>query len=842
MLWFLLSCTADKVELEDVLSLTEALSDSEVRAGEIYEPSALFAGTSSEGQIGDFKLYNNKVQFVIQSIRPSAYYMQQGGGILDADVIRMDGEQGRDAIDEHSPMAGFGRILEPSSIEVLEDGASGTATIRVLGSGVAFELLEGAVENTALVPDKMMTFQVDYQLLPNSSLLKVETTIEWLDEPFAFQPASIILMGREVIDWWNPGEGYFGDSNNQWYGAIGRQNEVAVGLFPSEDSFASSVIQPLLADATPAMSGFDSLVEFEQGTTHTFTHYVGVGMDFATLTDDWYETRSVATEIVSGTVTSTEGPVEGARVHIFDGEETLTLAVSDENGEWSANVPTTASVQYQVSGRGHAEIYDVPEGAGWHGLYAEGSVTDSTLLSLQDGAPSRRFAEGFGVGELNTDVLTAPGYIDVVIADGGPGVVLVDGVDEDVVLGTDQVPGRPSGHRAMGYVRDGDLALPLEPGEYRVIVHRGPECEYSEGLVTIVSGQRVAVDVELDCVELPQHVYSLDPHSHSSPSGDARIATVERMLTHAGHGVDFHISTEHDHIADFSSVVESLELTDHLQTIIGAEVSPTLRGHHNVYPLTPNDTAVNKGALSWWSAWSTTEVLYEQMRSLLSSDGVVQVNHPLGTSGLFDAAGYDRTQGTISKPNYWSDDFDAMELINDGSFQSYLPYYFDLVSRGYSISPVSVSDSHSHTGGVGLNRTYVASDNDSVSAVMTALKEGRVVATMGPYIHLTIDNEFAPGAVFTGGQSLQTEVFHPSWMDIDLIELYENGQIVDSVEYNGEAVVFDINPSEDAHYTVAASGTFPMTPIYSSSPWGMSAAIFIDVDGNGWDAPLDALE
>ena len=125
---------------------------------------------------------------------------------------------------------------------------------------------------------------------------------------------------------------------------------------------------------------------------------------------------------------------------------------------------------------------------------------------------------------------------------------------------------------------------------------------------------------------------------------------------------------------------------------------------------------------------------------------------------------------------------------------------------------------------------------------MTALKEGRVVATMGPYIHLTIDNQFAPGSVFEGSKTLETEIFHPSWMDIDLLELYENGEVVDSVEYNGEPVTFEMNPSEDAHYTVAASGTFPMTPIYASSPWGMSSAIFIDVDGNGWHAPLDFLE
>ena len=60
MLFWLLACTGEKPTEPIPPSLSESLSQTEVRAGQVLSSDALFGGTSAEGQIGDFKIYNNK--------------------------------------------------------------------------------------------------------------------------------------------------------------------------------------------------------------------------------------------------------------------------------------------------------------------------------------------------------------------------------------------------------------------------------------------------------------------------------------------------------------------------------------------------------------------------------------------------------------------------------------------------------------------------------------------------------------------------------------------------------------------------------------------------------------
>ena len=841
LLWLVLGCRGDKTQDTAEINLSESLSETEVRAGMIANSSALFGGVAAEGRIGDFKIYNNKVQFIIQANRESAYYIQQGGGILDADIIREEGALGRDIIDEHTPMAGFGRILDPDTIEVLDDGQSGSATIRVTGTGTPFELLQGAVENGNMVPDLQMTYQVDYRLQPDSYMLEVTTTISWMDEAHTFQPANVILLGREVIDWWNPGGGYFGDSNLSWYGASTKGNELALGLFPSTPTFSSSVIQPLLSDATPAMSGFDEMITLENGMTHEFTHYVGVGPDMASLTDEWYSQQGVATQLLEGVVTSGGDVMEGADVHIFDGDSVLTKALSSEDGTWSATVPSDLDVTYQVSGRGHAEIFDLPENSGWVGPYADPNVMQDVYDGfLATGQVS--YVEGYGVAEFNTDVLPAIGWVDITLTSHQTGVVHVDWLGEDDRLGSEQVPGKPDGHDALGYLRDGDLRIQLAPGEYRILIHHGPECEYVEATVTVTEGEATELETGIECLELPEGVWSIDPHSHSSASGDGRITMAQRILTHAGHGIDIHVSTEHDHVVDFQPLINALGLSEEISTVVGAEVSPPLRGHHNAYPLTPDAEALNLGAIPWWSSWSTTANLHDSIRSMLPENGIMQANHPVGSSGLFSAANYSTAEGTIGRADFWSTNFDAMELINDASYQDYLPYYFDLTSRGHKITAVSVSDSHGHSNGVGENRTYVHSVSRETSDIMDGMKIQETVPSAGPYIHATINGEWAPGRTFSGAVTLNVEIYNPSWMDVDTIELYENGIVIESIPYTEGTLSFELSPSNDAHYSVSASGTFPMLPLYSSSPWAITSALYVDVAGDGWTPVLPPLE
>ncbi len=49
--------------------LGEVLGIGETRAGFVTDTSVLFGGTAAEGQAGDMKIYNARVQFVIQGMR-----------------------------------------------------------------------------------------------------------------------------------------------------------------------------------------------------------------------------------------------------------------------------------------------------------------------------------------------------------------------------------------------------------------------------------------------------------------------------------------------------------------------------------------------------------------------------------------------------------------------------------------------------------------------------------------------------------------------------------------------------------------------------------------------------
>ena len=73
----------------------------------------MFGGISAEGKIGDIKIYNNKAQFIIQQLRDdSNYYLEYGGGLIDADIIGNETRVGYDLIDDYGQMIGFGRVVQ----------------------------------------------------------------------------------------------------------------------------------------------------------------------------------------------------------------------------------------------------------------------------------------------------------------------------------------------------------------------------------------------------------------------------------------------------------------------------------------------------------------------------------------------------------------------------------------------------------------------------------------------------------------------------------------------------------------------------------------------------------
>jgi hypothetical protein len=324
-----------------------------------------------------------------------------------------------------------------------------------------------------------------------------------------------------------------------------------------------------------------------------------------------------------------------------------------------------------------------------------------------------------------------------------------------------------------------------------------------------------------------------------------------RLIVTAAHGVDIHVGTDHDHIADYRVLLEPLGLTDRLMSIVANEVSPSIRGHHNAYPLETVEGATNGGAFQWWETWKewcTTEGFFDRVRGMQSDgDIIVQANHPTGRAGLFTNAAYDPSDGTVAKDTHWSSDFDAMEVLNDGGYTSVFPYYLDLLNRGLNPTPIGVSDSHDHIEGMGVNRTWMPLSVNNPSEITNdhvrqGILEGGTIASLGPLVVPTVDGEWAAGATLTGPVDLNVEIRAPSWMNVDTVHVYENGTEVATVALETGSVAVRLEPAADAVYVITATGTDDMSPVYPGlRPWALVQGIFIDSDGDGWTPPMPSI-
>jgi hypothetical protein len=847
-------------------SLTERLGGDQVRAGEVTDAAALFGGISAEGAVGDYKIYNDRVQFVVQAPGDSSYYVEYGGGLVDADLVREEGVPGRDIVDEMTPMIGLGRAVDATSVTVVSDGGDGEAVLRVEGRAAPMHLVTGALESPSLVPDLDLRVRTDFALAPGSWSLKATTTV-WNDEDDAqaLSVGELGLLAMDVAEAWRPGTGRAdaGEEAVDWVGALAVQNEVALALSGDGAPLESGPVARILASFAPGLVGFGPTETVAPGDSISWSRWIGVAPDLATLTGEALVRDGTAAQTVTGTVTATSasgdaGVVAGARVHVLDAAGApLTVAITDAAGAWSATVPA-GTVSYVASGRGRGLDVDLPAGHGWLSPYE--SDPAATLATLRDGAAPLPFAEGYGVSAVSASpalTLVAPGQLHVTVADGGPAVVRVAFPSDtgDLAVVDDRlVPGRPSGDAAYGFVRDGDLDLPLEPGDYDVVVYRGVRDELVHQAVTIVSGGTTDLAADIVPAYVLDGVLTGDPHSHASPSSDGGLPMADRILVTAANGIDLHFGTDHDHIVDYRPLLVPLGLDARLRSIVADEVSPVLRGHFNSWPATVDASRENGGAPRWWFGYADTAEIFGWMRGMFGTGtGIISANHPVGDSGMFTFAAYSTAGGTIGEPDHWSSDFDAMELLNSNDWADYLPYYLDLVSRGHVVTPLGVSDSHTHTsGGVGVNITFfdtggTLGDLDD-AALLAAMARHATVVSHGPYIDARVDGTWAPGATIVGSGTLTVDVKAPSWMPVETVSLYEDGVVVATEPCTGVAptpctATWTLAPAADASYVViAASTTLPMVDAHPGQlAWAATAATLVDVAGDGWTAPLPPL-
>lgn len=857
MLLFLLACHGNpdsgSPDAGVAPDLTVRLTSDEVRAGVVTDPTSLFGGVSSEGRIGDIKIYNDRAQFIIQQVGESNYYVEYGGTLIDADIVRAAGQPGRDLVDELGVMVGLGRLIDPTIVTVDADGADGVAIVRVEGDTAPMHLLTGSLESDAIIADLDLHVITTYELRPGEGALTVKTTVQNLDSDEAvLQVGDIGMVSFDVGERWASRTG-LGDADSSpvlMSAVIGQHNEVTVGILGDGADLEQGAIGQLLGGIAASIAGFSENLTIPAGGTVSYVRRIGVATDPAGLLGEAWTRGTGDKQLLSGVVTDTLGnPVPGARMHVLDADgDALSLAFADAQGAWSAVVPAGA-VSLLASGRGPGYVLDLPAG---HAQISPYEIDQATsLATLTTGAEPIPFADGYGYAAGRPGAppaLIAPALLDITVDDGHPAVIRVDRLDADVAEDSRFIPGRPNGAQIHGFVRDGQMLLPVEPGNYHVVVRRGVRDEVWTQDVSLTSGQTLALTATITPAYTLDGIWEGDPHSHAAPSADAGIPMEDRLLVMAANGVDIHFGTDHDHVADYRPLIEPMGLQDVLHSVVADECSPVLRGHFNIWPAQSGLPGPNHGAPLWWFGYEDTAEIFGWMRALAVPGGVVQANHPVGGSGMFSFAEYDPLEGTVGASDKWSSDFDAMELLNSDSHDEYWDYYMDLIRRGKRVVPVGVSDSHTWTSGTpGLNVTFfhagMSIGDYSDEGLLAAVGRRATVVSHGPYIDARIGGAWAPGAE-VGPGTLDVSVNAPSWMPVETVTLWQDGDAVQTVACAGVAPTpcrasFDLDPFDDAVYVVSAESV--STAMVEAWPgnlaWAATSGIYVDVQGDGWTAP-----
>ena len=195
--------------------------------------------------------------------------------------------------------------------------------------------------------------------------------------------------------------------------------------------------------------------------------------------------------------------------------------------------------------------------------------------------------------------------------------------------------------------------------------------------------------------------------------------------------------------------------------------------------------------------------------------------------------------------------------------------WLQMLNRGLQLWATAVADAHFvHGNGAGGWRVYLPSSSDQPAEIdwrenVRNARNGRALLTTGPFLQVQCED-----GTLAGGHTrlprefnLQVRVQCTDWIDINRVQVLVNGRPRPDLNFTRQShpqffqdgvVKFDrtlrVKLSEDAHLIVIAFGEgLDLKTGYGTSdqsslrPCAYHNPIFVDVDGNGFQANGDLL-
>lgn len=814
-----------------------------VRAEVVVSPAELPGGPFARGLAGDFRLYNNRVSFIISGVRPVWGRSPFGGVIEDAAILahheaepewyNLMGRVFPMFYQGDDPVMG-GRLFEPKKAEILKDGSDGEAIVRVRGIDAEFTVIK-EIFMIAPKPIKVRV-TIDYILRPDSQVLEARYTFENPGtKNITFSLAQTYLLG-DGIRLFAPGAGFdtgaMTGKNVPLLAAAG--GGVSYGWFLKDSDIFVNV--DLMHHIMATMGG----VRVPPGGTTAFSvfHVVGDG----DVDDVLHAIHEFKKDSGYGTITGkciTRGHPDTSTTDVMiyalnENNEIVNQAAVRANGSYTLTLPPG---KYRLQAASYNRVDPEPV-----------AVT---------------VAENKGM-DVNLEI-DSPGSFSYNITD-QEGLPIPATVSFRAIDGKSNASDAPSFLHLKTYGKfylteftsPGGGVINIRPGKYEVYVSRGFEYEVEKREIAVASGETVKLDVTLNHVVDTAGYLSSDFHIHAAPSHDSTDMLEWKVAGFAGSGLEIPIATDHDVNTDYMPAIRALGFESFLKSIIGDEVTTQRLGHFNAFPLIFDPAKPNGGAIDWLGL--TGGEIFQALRDDSPNTEVVQINHGRETAlGYFGYISYDPKTGTAADKKNFSLNFDAMEILNSTGYNSLEKLWADwssFLNRGKRVAGVGNSDSHSvYALQVGYPRNYVRSTTDSPSELnvddfIAAIRGQEITVCGGPFITVTLNGTAGPGGMVSdagGAVNLDIVIQAPSWVMFDKVELLANGEVIETFPVSGTAgpapVRFvkklSLKPERDTWYVVRASGGGDLFPVYPGArPYSFTNPVYADVDGNGKFDPM----
>ncbi len=812
-----------------------SLTAGKVRAGRVTDKAQLLPGIKVEGRVGDYKIYNSKVAFIVGDQRPGSGLGYYGGEVLDARRESKAGAAGRSLLGE-TILGAITRGVRARTVGVIKDGSDGKeAMVRVIGDLAPVPLLEDYIPGMG--SGAPVQAAIEYSLVPGAEALQIRLRFfnERKDKKTDIPMTLLVLTAGDGLQFFADKAGFDSGSvlgKQQYLAMVG--SDVSYALVGAGGAQITSVILrngiwilTLGSVEVPAAGEKDLRLKL----------VVAGGDPESVRRAVRREQGSAALPVLSGTVRDMQGAaLAGARVHVrasaAAGGKYVTMARADKAGAYGVAL-APGDYLLQVIANGHAPGAEVPVTVG-----AAKASKDLTT----GGSATISYSVVDGKGKASPAKLTfaAKAHKPLPATYGEP--VYVGGAARIV------------------YNVTGKGTVKLAPGEYTITASRGFEYEIDTRKVTLVHGQTTKLDFKLVHSVDTTGYMSGDFHVHAMWSYDASDMYELKVAAMVAEGLEVPVCSEHDHIGDFNPTIAKMGLQAFIQSIIGEEVTTGKWGHFNAFPVTADLTKPNAGAVGWYG--KTPGKLFGDIRAAWPK-AILQINHPRSSSfGYFAKVGYDPAAGSFTVPSAWSKSFDAVEVFNasgwDANEAGAVKDWFSMLNRGLIHTVTGNSDSHAvHTHEVGYPRNYVKLSTDSPAKLdpvefRAAVKGQRVVVSGGAFITVTVGGKSLGQTADAqkGKVTLAVKVQAPTWVDLDRLMVILGGKVVKTVtldsttadpkkpavRYEGK---IELLPAADSWVVVAATGKKKLSPVVNDrQPFAVTNPVYLDVDGNGvYDAP-----